>query len=79
MMKVVVIYDKTKYDKDLIVDEFVEEGYTHQFKFASDLKFIEDSLQFIDDADEVWVFGDVDGMPEFDMALTKGKDIWVMG
>lgn len=68
-----------EYSKDRCINEIQEEGYAYSFYFKGDCE-TEDSIKYqMDVADEIWIFGDVEGMFEYEYAIENGMDIWRMG
>lgn len=80
IINVYVIADIRKFTKDDIVRNIQEEGYKHNFFFGNTLSAkAEDIAPNMTKADEVWCFGDVEGLYEYGYAKSVGKDIWRMG
>ncbi len=75
--KVFILYDSEKYSKKMIMDDLFEEKFPYSFKFYSDLRDELVSL-YVMEADEVWVFGEVEELPAFKLAMQEGKDLWHM-
>lgn len=79
-MKVAILYDSGQYSDSQILDDLRSEEFRHEFKLLSEQDWATISLDFIDEADEVWVFGDIDYDTDgLAYALLSGKDIWKMG
>jgi hypothetical protein len=78
IMDIYVIYDKTKFTKDDIKEDLMDEGYAHNFCFGN-IKEQKECYSALNNADEVWLFGDVYETEDYDLALKFNKDIWVMG
>jgi len=76
--KVFIIFNGDKYTKELILEELENEQFVHQFKLACDLESME-YKDYINDADEVWTFGDVSNYIQYVYAVSEGKEIWEMG
>jgi len=77
LKNVFIVYDCAKFSKQMIVDDMRSEGFRHYFKFYTDLK--QGQLEtYISSTDEVWVFGDVEGISAYNMAVAEGKEIWKM-
>ena len=77
MSNVYVIFGR-QFSLDEIKQELKEEGYTHNFFFGH-RKSYDEKMKGLEVADEIWTFGDVKGYEDYEMALVKGKDIWIMG
>lgn len=75
--KIYVIIDLNKYSKDDVVKDIKEEGYKHDFYFGNVDKN-SFSASCLEEADEVWCFGNCEGINDYLMAKMLGKDIWVM-
>jgi hypothetical protein len=76
-MKVLIIYSPLTHTKQTVIDDIVKEGYKHDFKFAIDVGDLE-LLEYIDEADEIWCFGEVRNDPNYVLAEKFGGDIWRM-
>lgn len=75
---VYVIIDHKEFTKDKVVQELKEEGYKHNFFFGN-APFREDFRNYMYKCDEVWVFGNCNGMEDYNFAKIIGKDLWQMG
>lgn len=68
--------------KELVINEIKLEGYKHNFYF-SDKNFgklsMEDEINKLLMADEVWCFGHCNTIPMYHYAQKNNKDIWRMG
>ena len=78
LKKVAVIFDTQKYTAKDIRDEMLAEGFPYEFKMMDDIYLADDPLIYLNEADEVWTFGDVTCEPVFAVARTLGCDIWDM-
>ena len=76
MSNVYVIFSR-QFSLDEIKQELMEEGYSHNFFFGHG-KTYEEKMKGLELANEVWVFGDVRGYEDYEMALAMGCDIWTM-
>jgi hypothetical protein len=76
-MKVLIIYSPLTHTKQTVIDEIVKEGYKHEFLFALDVGDSE-LLERIQEADEIWCFGDVTSDQNYNLAMQHGGDIWIM-
>ncbi len=65
--------------KEQVENELIAEGYQDKFAFNLDnpRQFTKGLL--VDMSDEIWIFGEVDHLPEYQWAIELGKDIWRMG
>ena len=77
MNNVYVIFGR-QFSIDEIKQELKEEGYNHNFFFGH-RKSYDEKIKGLEVADEVWIFGDVKGYEDYEMALVRNLDIWVMG
>ena len=77
MNNVYVIFGR-QFSIDEIKQELMEEGYSHNFFFGHG-KDYDEKMKGLEVADEVWTFGDVKGYEDYEMALVRNLDIWVMG
>lgn len=75
--KIYVIYNANKFKKEDIVKDIKEEGYKHHFFFCDHSGYA--NREYLDLADEVWVWGKCDDIPDFILAQALGADIWFMG
>lgn len=67
-----------KYTEELVRDELLAEGYPYNFVFATSVK--QDVAGFyMHNANEIWVFGDVEDDYNYKLAVELGRDIWRMG
>ena len=78
MSNVYIIFSRS-WTLEEIKRELQEEGYTHNFFFGRTAKTYEDKIKAMEIANEVWIFGDVNGIEDFSLAKSMKKDIWVMG
>jgi len=76
--KVYVIFDKNMYSKEDIVKIIKEEGYKHDFYFGN-LGQHEFADCYLNEADEVWLFGNCNDIPDYQLAIQIGSDCWRMG
>lgn len=53
------------------------EGFRHKYKFFTDVPQEMHRL-YLDEVDEVWVFGDVEDLEVYKLAILCGCDVWVM-
>lgn len=75
--KVLIIFEPSKYTKEIILEDLRQENFSYSFKFFCD---VADEVvgAYVNDADEVWTFGNVMQLPVFKYANQEGKDIWEM-
>ncbi len=74
---VLIFYDKNQYDEDTIQNIILEEGYPFKFIFDSDTKVLD--VNVIKQFDEVWTFGFVKNLSNYQLSVDCGADIWNMG
>ena len=74
---VLIFYDKNQYDEDTIKNIILEEGYPFKFIFDSDTKVLD--INVIKQFDEVWTFGFVKNLSNYQLSVDCGADIWNMG
>lgn len=74
---VLIFYDKNQYDEDTIQNIILEEGYPFKFIFDSDTKVLD--INVIKQFDEVWTFGFVKNLSNYQLSVDCGADIWNMG
>lgn len=72
-----IVYDKSKYSKEDIVEELKEEGFRHNFYFFKEDMDLD--VRELSKADELWQFGECVGEPILNYAREMGKEIWRMG
>lgn len=77
ILDVIVIFDKSKYSKEDIVEELKQEGFRHNFYFYRGEYDMD--VKILSQADEVWQFGECVGEPLIHYAKGMGKEIWRMG
>ncbi len=77
-VKKVFIISSADKTKEHILQDLVEEGFNYAYKFECDLKDSAEIKSFVDDADEIWLYGDVKTSPTYVYALSVGADIWQM-
>lgn len=75
-MKVYIIYNKEQFTKDQIITDIRSEGYAHNFYFDDKENY---QLDYIEESDEIWIFGEVREYISYKFATELGKDIWTMG
>lgn len=84
-MKTVFVIIGEGYTSEEVKDEIRKEGYAYYFFFATDALLDDLNMQkeyldmHMDNADEIWTFGDVSKNTLYQMAVEKGVDIWKMG
>lgn len=66
------------WDEPSVVDELEDEGYVHDFYFGINEELILNLVDMIS-ADEVWCFGDCEGLEVYEHAREFKLDIWRMG
>lgn len=76
MMKILILHDEN-FTKNQILDDLRTDGFSHLFKFVEDLDDGQLAL-YIDDADELWVFGDVKNDPYYAEIREAGVSEWQM-
>ena len=76
-LKILIIYDGDKYDKNDILDDLEFEGFSHYFKVDSEIDEVDFEV-YLEDADEIWTFGEVEDKQLYILASQLGKDIWIM-
>lgn len=64
--------------KDKIIKEIVAEGYKHNFFFSDGHNFSE-LVKKLEISNEVWTFGNVDGLEIYKYVERNGMDCWRMG
>lgn len=64
--------------KEMVEDELEAECYEDKFAFNVDNTKRSNTL-LVDYCDEVWIFGEVEHLDEYKLALGMGNDIWRMG
>lgn len=74
---VLILYDKNQYDEATIQNIILEEGYPFKFIFDSDTKVLD--VNVIKQFDEVWTFGFVKNLSNYQSSVDCGADIWEMG
>ena len=77
-MKNVYIIIGEGFTQEEVKRELKEEGYPYNFYFPRTDDFEERRLHMWV-ADEIWTFGDVSKIDDYQVAKTDGKDVWVMG
>jgi hypothetical protein len=77
--KIFVIFDEFKYTKKAILDSLQEEGFKHYYKMFDESDVVGHLTDYLMDSDEVWLFGEVDGLHETKLAKSLGCDLWRMG
>ena len=77
LRNVLIIFDHDKFSKQMIMDDMKSEGFKHFFKFSMDIT-PDRMLTYIGNTDEVWVFGDVEDVLAYKIAVREGKEIWKM-
>lgn len=70
---VYVCYNPAQYTKEGVELILLEEGYGKEYKF-----YIGKALEFVQDADEFWTFGNCNEIEAYKKAVDLGLDIWVM-
>lgn len=78
MSNVYIIFSKN-WSLEEIKQELQEEGYDHNFFFGRTAKTYEEKVNAMKIANEVWIFGDVNGIEDYELAKSAKKDIWIMG
>lgn len=74
------ILDLGEIKKDLVVKDLEQDGYKHNFLFGNTGTLeLEDKVEYINQSDEVWCFGDCSDTEDLMLARELGKDIWQMG
>ena len=76
--KVYIIFNKSKFTKENIVQILLEENYKYDFYFGN-LNSHEFSDCYLQQADEVWCFGNCEHIEDYKMAKALAKDFWIMG
>ena len=67
-----------EWTKEKVVDEIVAEGYKHNFTFNIGQNFTE-MVKCLNISNEIWLFGDCDGLEIFKYVERNGFEIWRMG
>lgn len=76
--RVLIMFDSLKYTKSDILADLKSENFAHAFKFMCDLQNDSKRSGYIREANEVWVFGNVEHEEGYNEVFSEGKDIWVM-
>lgn len=76
--QVLIIYDPSKYNDNMILDDLRDEGFPYYFKLFTDVDWVIHDSSYIREADEVWCFGDVSTMQVYKECVKLGADIWDM-
>lgn len=79
LKRIVIIYEKDKFTKQMILDDLESEEFRHFFKFLDDIHDYNVAMLYLNECDEVWIFGDVDNELDYHMAKDLGKEVWRMG
>lgn len=74
---VVVIMDTERFSKEDVVRDMQEEGYPYNFFFAN-FSEIKPTKYAIENADEVWTWGDCTDLHYYKYAREVGSDLWCM-
>lgn len=70
--KNVYVINGEGYPLEKVIKEIEEELYPYNFHFDRDVNTIQN-------ADEVWVFGNCECERDYKLAHAIGKSIWIMG
>jgi len=76
--KVFIIFDRDKFTQSIILDELKSEGFPYFFKTMDTVEDDEVLCYYIEQSDEVWLFGEVECELAYRLANEKGCDIWQM-
>lgn len=76
--KIYVIIDLNKFTKADVVQEIKEEGYKFGFFFGNVGQHT-NKKEYMDACDEVWCWGNCEHIPDYNMAIERGREIWIMG
>lgn len=75
--QVVIIIDVNRFSKEDVIKDIQSEGYQHNFFFAN-YNDMDKTIKHIEDADEVWVWGECKFTAYYKLAKEIGADIWQM-
>lgn len=75
--EIYVIVDGKHFKKSDVVRIILEEGYKHNFLFGENVQGR--SEKYIEQADEVWCFGNCEHTLDYNIAKELGSDLWQMG
>lgn len=64
--------------KEKVIEDIVEECYKHNFNFSVGQNF-SDMIKNLNISNEVWTFGDCEGLEIFKYVERNGFEIWRMG
>ena len=74
---IILIYNKSEYDVGKVRSELEQEGFTDNFMITDG--FDSKVAQYLEVADEVWLFGECKRIPLYERAVEQGCEIWRMG
>ena len=76
--KVYIIYDPVHFTQAKIWNDILDEGFSYNFWFYNEMTRPID-IEKLENADEVWCWGDCTLISDYIMAREYGSEIWVMG
>ena len=76
--KIYVIFNDVEFGEEAVREDLAGEGYVHDFLFFNRVP-AEEKNKYLEEVDEVWLFGDCHAVDDFYLAVGVGSDFWQMG